>query len=60
MAGKELTCVDKSGRPVAGSVQVVRNCTIPGRSRATIHCRVNNSQLSELWGVATRKNPTRQ
>jgi len=27
MAGKELTCVDKSGLPLAGSVQVVGNCT---------------------------------
>jgi len=43
MAGRELTCVDKSGRPLAGSVQAVRKCTIPGRSRATIHCRVNDS-----------------
>jgi len=31
-----------------GGVQVVRNCTIPGRSRATIHCKVNNSQISRL------------
>jgi len=51
MAGKELTCVDKSGRPLAGSVQVVRKCIIPGRSRATIHCRVNDSQLSGLGVV---------
>jgi len=51
MASKELTCVDKFGRPLVGSVQVVRNCTIPGRSRATIHCRVNNSQLSGLGVV---------
>jgi len=51
MAGKELTCVDKSGRPLVGGVQVVRNCTIPGRSRATIHCRVNNSQISGLGVV---------
>jgi len=51
MAGKELTCVDKSGRPLVGGVQVVRNSTIPGRSRATIHCRVNNSQISGLGVV---------
>jgi len=51
MAGKELTCVDKFGRPLLGGVQVVRNCTIPGRSRATIHCRVNNSQISGLGVV---------
>jgi len=51
MAGKELTCVDKSGRPLVGGVQVVRNCMIPGRSRATIYCRVNNSQISGLGVV---------
>jgi len=48
IAERELTCVDKSGRTLAGSVQAVRKCTIPGRSRATIHCRVNDSQLSGL------------
>jgi len=51
MAGRELTCVDKSGRPLAGSVQAVRKCTIPGRSRATVHCRVNNSRISGLGVV---------
>jgi len=51
MAEKELTCVDKSDRPLVGTVQAVRKCTIPGRSRATIHCRVNDSQLSGLGVV---------
>jgi len=51
MAGKELSCVDNSGRPLVGGVQVVRNCTIPGRSQATIHCRVNDRQLSGLGFV---------
>jgi len=51
MAGKELTCVDKSGRLLAGNVQAVCKCTIPGRSRATIHCRVNDSRLSGLGVV---------
>jgi len=51
MSGRELTCVDKSGRPLAGSVQAVHQCTIPGRSRATIHCRVNDSRLSGLGVV---------
>jgi len=32
-------------------MQVVRNCMIPGRSQATIHCRVNNSQISGLGVV---------
>jgi len=31
MAGNELTCVDKSGHPLAGGMQVVRNCTMPSR-----------------------------
>jgi len=51
MAGKELTCVNKSGHPLVGGVQVVLSCTIPGHSRATIHCRVNNSQISVLGVV---------
>jgi len=51
MAGKELSCVEKFGRPLVGGVQVVRNCTVPGRSRATIHCRVNDRQLSGLGFV---------
>jgi len=51
MNGKELTCVDKSSHPLVGGVQVVRNCTIPGRSRATIHCRVNDGQISGLGVV---------
>jgi len=51
MGDRELTCVNKFGRPLAGGVQVVRNCTIPGRSRATIHCRLNNSQISGLGVV---------
>jgi len=45
MAGKELTSVNKLGRPLAGSVQAVHKCTIPGRSWATVHCRVNDSQI---------------
>jgi len=51
MGDRELTCVDKFGRPLAGGVQVVRNCTIPGRSRDTIHCRVNNSHIPGLGVV---------
>jgi len=48
MAGRELTCVYKSGRLLAGSVQAVHKCTIPGRSRATVHCRVNDSRISGI------------
>jgi len=33
MGDRELTCVDKFGCPLVGGVQVVRNCTIPGRSQ---------------------------
>jgi len=51
MASKERTCVDKSGRSLVGGVQVVRSCMIPGCSQATIHCRVNNSQISGLGVV---------
>jgi len=51
MAGRGLTCVDKFDCPLAEGVQVVRSCTIPGRSRATIHCRVNNCQISRLGVV---------
>jgi len=43
--------LDKSGRPLVGGVQVVRNCTIPGRFRATIHCRVNNNRIFRLGVV---------
>jgi len=55
MADKELTCIDKSGRPLVGGVQVVQNCTVPGHSRVTIYCKVNNSQISGLgwWKVRT-------
>jgi len=41
MAGEELVCVDKFGRPLVGGVQVVRDCTVPGRSQVTLCCRVN-------------------
>jgi len=51
MAGRKLTCVDKFGCPLVGGVQVVRNCTIPGCSWATIHCRVNSSQITGLGVV---------
>jgi len=33
MAERELACVDRFGRPLVGEVQVVRCCTVPGRSR---------------------------
>jgi len=48
MGGRELACVDKFGRPLVGGVQVVRNCTVPRRSRATIHCRVNSNRIARL------------
>ena len=51
MAGGELACVDKFGRPLVGGVQVVQNCTIPGPSCATIHCRVNSRRISGLGVV---------
>jgi len=46
-----MPCVDKFGRPQAGGVQVVRSCTIPGHSRATIHCKVDGGYISRLGVV---------
>jgi len=51
IGNKELTCVDKLGRPLAGGIQVVRSCTIHGHSRATVHCKVDGGYLSELGVV---------
>jgi len=48
LAGRELACVDRFGRPLVGEVQVVRRCTITGRSLATVHCRVNCKKISIL------------
>jgi len=62
MAWWELTCVDHFGHPLVRGVQVVWSCTIPGRSRATIHCRMNSRRFSGLGVVegAHKKIPTRQ
>jgi len=51
MAGRELACVDRFGRPLVGRVQMVQCCTVPGRSRATVRCRVNCSEISDLGVV---------
>jgi len=51
MGHKELTCVDKLGRPRARGIQVVQSCTIPGRSRATVHCKVDGGYSSGLGVV---------
>jgi len=51
MAGKELVCDDKFGRPLVGGVQVVRECTVLGRSQATRRCRVNRRGITGLWVV---------
>jgi len=48
MAGKEIVCVDKYGRPMVGGVQVVHNCTVPGQSQATFRCRVNCKRIAGL------------
>jgi len=48
MAGKKLVCVDKFGRPLVGGVQVVNNCMVPGRSQATLHCKVNCKRRAGL------------
>jgi len=31
-----------------GGVQVVKDCTVPGRSQATMHCKVNCKRIAEL------------
>jgi len=62
MGDRKLACVDKFGRPLAGGVQVVRSCTIPGHSRATIHCKVDGGYISRLGVVEstlTRIQPAR-
>jgi len=51
MGNKKLTCVDKLGRSLAGGIQVVWSCTIPGSSRATVHCKVNGGYVSGLGAV---------
>jgi len=51
MAGRELVCVDKFGRPLVGGVQVVRDCMVPGRSQATLRCRVNFREIASLGVV---------
>jgi len=48
MAGRELACVDRFGRPLVGGVQVVQCCTVPGCSRATVRCRVNCREIFDL------------
>jgi len=48
LAGCELACVDRFGRPLVGRVQVVLRCTIPGGSRATVRCRENCGKISDL------------
>jgi len=51
VAGRELVCVDKFGRPLVGGVQVVQDCTVPGRSQATLRCRVNCTEIAGLGVV---------
>jgi len=48
MSNRELACVDKFDRPLVGKIQVIRNCTTPGHSRATVHCKVDGGYLSGL------------
>jgi len=51
MDNRELTCVDKLGRSLAGGIQVVRSCIIPDHSRATVHCKVDGGYSSGLGVV---------
>jgi len=48
MAEKELVCVDKFNRPLVGGVQVVPDCTVPGRCQTTLRCRFNCKKIAEL------------
>jgi len=50
-ARKELVYIDKFGRPLVGGVQVVRDCMVPGRSQATLRCRVNCKEIAGLGMV---------
>jgi len=51
MAGRERVCVDKFGRPLVGRVQVVQDCMVPGRSQATLRCRINCREIASLGAV---------
>jgi len=51
MAGKELVCVDKFGRPLVDGVQAVQDGMVPGRSQATLRCRVNCRGIAGLGVV---------
>jgi len=46
MAGNEPVCVDKFDRLLVRGFQVVNNCTVPGRSRATLRCKVNCKRIA--------------
>jgi len=46
MGDKELVCVDKFGRPLAGEEPIVRSCTMPGHSRGAVHCKVDGGHTS--------------
>jgi len=51
MAGKELACVDNFGRPLVGGVQVVRDCTIPGRSQRDPRLLSDAESTAEIAAV---------
>jgi len=51
MAGRELACVNQFGWPLVEGVQVVQRCTVHGRSRAKVRCRVNCREISDLGVV---------
>jgi len=56
MAWKELAYVDKFSRPLVGGVQVVWDCTIPGRSQATLRCRFNCKEIADLGVVGNARS----
>jgi len=51
VAGRELVCVDKFGRPLVGEVRAVQECMVPGKSQATLHCGVNCKEIAGLGVV---------
>jgi len=56
IAGRGHECVDKFGRPLVSGVQIVRDCTISGRSQATLRCRVNCKEIASLGVVEGTKS----
>jgi len=57
MGDKELSCVDKFGRPLVGEEPIVRSCTMPGHSRGAVHRKVDSGHTSRM-GVVESTHPS--